>query len=239
MLATLTALKVGLKVSLSDTSSDQLLQLCLDAAERAVRTFCKRPGLQSPAAAWTEYQDGSGTDRLVLRHYPVTALTSVNEDVAGYYGTPAGAFASTTGLTEGTDFVLDRKASSSSWLSDSGILFRLKSSNPYTLAGIMPSLPYGTLVSGPPGPRWLRSIGGIKIVYAAGYPAGAVPDDLANAVLQVAAYIKRVLPMGGLHLSSESLGGYSYSLAMTALNGLPELGSARQILSQFRDQRIG
>jgi hypothetical protein len=88
-------------------------------------------------------------------------------------------------------------------------------------------------------PYWPRSYGNIKAVYAAGWTAAQVPQDLAHAVNQFAAWMYRNAEYGGLGLQHEHLGGYDYQLAQQVLTGTPELGALRQLLSRYRSRAIG
>ncbi len=237
-LGTLTGLKLLLSKSLTDTSIDPLLQGCLDAADRVARTYCKRPGLVSPPVTYTGLiMNGTGRDTILLPHRPVVSLASVYQDLTAYGGdNPVSAFAATTLLTAGVDYMLEHDDSTGTYSSASGIIRRLKSSNLLAMSGIVPSIPYGTLTTGPAGPRWARVYGSIKVTFTAGYVAGGVPADLQMAVNEIAAWIKRAGPFGGLPMQSENLGEYGYTLGVHALQGAPELGSARQILSAHRER---
>lgn len=239
-LATVANLK--LLLGITGSGQDSLLTLVLNAAESSVRTWLQRGKARGAFVSWPEsgsdtmYLDGSGTAELVLPFRPVTTLTSVYLDVGGQYGTATGAFAATTLLTEGTDFVLKRDDGAS--VSASGILVRLGTSSVGTLGGLglhaefgaigpMPTLTAGRSVA------WPRVRGCIKATWTAGFTS--VPNDLSMAVLQVAAFIKRTGPFGGQNpVLSESLRDYSYSVGTTALGSSPDLGSVRQILSRYR-----
>ena len=239
-LASLSQLKILLSVSLSDTSQDALLQQCLDAATSAAQNFTKRPGLVSPPVAYTSViLDGTGTETLRLPHYPVTALASLYEDLTAFGGTASGAF-SAPALTEGFDYYLKRDDPSGTYLSLSAVVIRIRSPNLQSVLGVIPGgLPYGTLAGGPPGPYWPKARGSVKVNFTAGFVAGGVPLDLASAVAEIAAWVKRCGPFGGQGmLSAESLGAYSYSLAAAGVGSAPELGSVRQILSRYRERTL-
>jgi hypothetical protein len=237
MLGTLSGLKILLGKSLADVSIDPQLMACLDVAEQAMRTYCKRPGLVSPPVTYSPvYLTGSGIDTLLLPHYPITALASIYEDFAGYFGTGTNPFPANTLLTEGTDYVLERDDPSGQYLSLSGVVRRLKSLNIGALTGIIPSLPYGTLTGGTRGPCWSKAPGCLKIAFTAGYIAGSVPADLQGAVNEIAAWVKRNAPYGGNPITSENLGSYGYTLAVAGITGAPPLGSARQALSAYRQR---
>ncbi len=241
-LASLSQLKVLLSVPLGDVTKDSILQGCLDGAEEVARDFTKRPGLKSPPVAYTNIiLDGTGTFTLRLPHYPVggTGIT-LYEDLAAFGGTnPAGAFANAP-LVEGYDYYLKRDDPTGTYLSLSGVVTRIRSPNLQSVLGISPmGLPYGTLAGGSPGPIWPAAVGSVKVACTAGFLAGQVPNDLSTAVCEIAAWIRRNAQYGGmLYLASESLGAYSYSVGLVPLQQAPELGSARQILSRYRDRPL-
>lgn len=249
-LGTLSGLKILLNVSLSDVSQDGLLQACLDASDLAIRNWTKRPGLVSPALTYDGvgtdpqpiYLDGTGQQQILVTHRPVVSTTgggvalAVYEDLGGYAGTAPGAFASTTLLTEGTDYLLTRDSNDPNFLSMSGILIRLRSANFSYQGGMIPYAPYGTLTAGPAGPRWARAWGSIKVVATCGYPAGTVPADLQMAAEQVAAWVKRNGPFGGQEMfASEQLGQYHYALASLGDKAIPAIGGVHQVLAGYRE----
>ncbi len=83
-------------------------------------------------------------------------------------------------------------------------------------------------------PYWPIGSGNIKVAYSSGhYP---VPFDLQNACEMLVAQLVRINPTGA-NLSSESLGGYSYSVLVGGEN--PELGEIRRTLASYRDSSIG
>ncbi len=68
----------------SDPVNDSLLDRLIDYASERIESHC---GRAFASEAITEYQDGSGTDSLVLRRRPVTALTAVYEDADREFAT--------------------------------------------------------------------------------------------------------------------------------------------------------
>lgn len=75
MLATLAKVKSFLKLTVAD--DDTLLTMLLTAVDQDFKTRTNR-AIES--ASYTEYYQGNGTSKLMLRHYPVTALTSIYDD---------------------------------------------------------------------------------------------------------------------------------------------------------------
>lgn len=241
-LATLANFKLILGITTS--TQNTLLQLYLDAADAAVRSYLQRGKNRAAFTSWPEsgsdtmYLDGTGRQELVLPFRPVTAIASIYLDLGANYGTTSGAFGSSTLLTEATDYVMVRDDGATT--SSSGIVRRLGGSttasgnfwgwDPNDTVGLGP-LP--SLTAGRGGPFWPRIPGSIKITYTAGF--ATVPTDLSMAALAIASYIRRTAPLGGVPLSSESLRDYSYSLGTSgAIGQMPELGSARMLLAKYR-----
>ena len=88
----------------------------------------------------------------------------------------------------------------------------------------------GGKLAGSGQPTWPRCDQGIKVIYNAGflYP----PADLSYAVAMLVCQMVRIQPTGA-NISSESLGGYSYSVLMNEQD--PEMGTVRRTLTRYRD----
>lgn len=145
-------------------------------------------------------------------------------DWTGYHGhNPTGAFAATTALTFGTDFGLDFDKGGTT--SRSGLLIRFDTS--------WSELDYrgrpGVLLQEPG-----ASFGSVKVAYTAGYQT--IPKDIQAAVAYLVAFLKRTMPLGA-DVHSERIGGYSYELVpfMLRRSEQPELGTARQLLSRYKE----
>ena len=141
----------------------------------------------------TEYYDGRGTQKLLLRSRPVYAdpVIMVFEDLFGNFGSTSGAFDSgVTLLTYGTDFCLqiDQKDGTSR----SGILFRIN--------GLWPLIRrrQGGYLS----PYFDKAIGAIKVVYYAGYTVDNCPSMLRMACSTLIAKMRGFFPLG-LEVGSE------------------------------------
>lgn len=84
-LVTLANAKVYLKIS--GTDEDSILELIINSVSTAIQSFLGRslidPGAEAPA---TEYYHGSGHEELILRGYPVVAITSIHEDSLRQWG---------------------------------------------------------------------------------------------------------------------------------------------------------
>ena len=64
-------------LGLSGTTYDNALDALINAASEAIETAC---GRQFNETAYTEYCDGDGKDRLVLRQRPVASITDIWDD---------------------------------------------------------------------------------------------------------------------------------------------------------------
>lgn len=217
--------KTLLGIGSGDSSEDDKIDLLIAAASAAVEAFCHRT---FEATSYTEYADGPGWSDLILRHRPVNSVTSVQMDSNGFYGEAPNAFPAETTLTGGVDYVLPKDGNSHS---RSGLLKRIGGSG---FAG--GGRRFG-LRPARRGPVWPYGTGNIKIVYNAGY--ANIPADIQQAVFTLLAWMRRSSPLGGGSITGETLGEYTYSLgqltnaATSALSTVGEMGSVRQLLSQY------
>jgi len=83
-------------LGLSGSTYDNVLDALIPAASEAIENACGRRFAQ---AAYTEYRDGEGLDRVVLRRRPVT-------EIAGVWDDPSRTFGDATKL-DADEFVLD------------------------------------------------------------------------------------------------------------------------------------
>lgn len=185
-----------LSVTPSDAVANQLIQL-LAASEEQVKQYLGRD--LTYKASFTEYYDGNGKPRIKLRRWPVTpASVSVSLDAGGYYGQPSGAFASTTALTLGTDYIVPIDSKWGDSLSYGGYVERMGNIWPYRNR-----YPNGYLARMPePLP------GCIKVTYTAGFQT--IPYPIKQAIWDLTTIKVALSPYGRL-LNSESGEGYSYS----------------------------
>jgi len=73
----------------------------------------------------------------------------------------------------------------------------------------------------------------VRVVYTAGFAASAIPEDIKQVCAELVA---EMMGDGDASLQSESLGGYSYSLATGALSRLPR--SSREIIGSYKDRLV-
>lgn len=156
-------------------------------------------------------------------------------DTTGRYGDGADAFPSSSRLTLGTDFELERDRPDG--CSGSGVIRRL-GGGPVSSLWDWPAwggTARGNLTARAV-PAWPRIRGGVKVVYTAGYAAADVPADLKQAIHQLAVFVWMTLPRGGMVVGNESISneGGSYSYALTKLREAPEVVEARGILRNYR-----
>ncbi len=172
----------------------------------------------------------------------LTFGTALSLDPGGYFGKGRSAFASTTLLTEGLDWVGEYAADGTI---KSGNVIRLGGGIAGTTLGAVWPWEWrkGSLTARMP-PVWPAGLGNVKAVYLAGLGSGPVagggtlPEDLTLAANMVVSYLRRSIPQGGA-IIGEGLGEYQYSLqARLALSQAPELGETRQLLSRYRETVI-
>src|SRR5882762_708261 len=165
------------------------------AADQAIKTELDRDLEQNN---YTNYYSGTGTRYLVLRQTPVTALSTVHINYAGYYGhNLENPYDTEHLLTDGKDYVLEWDSTNAT-VSNSGRLIRI---------GTVWSELIKAYTQGKVTQEVAPSIGNIKVVYTAGY--NPIPYDLQFAVaLVVAGMIK--LAQYGYPLQYEKIGDYAY-----------------------------
>jgi len=225
-------------IASTNTAQDSRLQIYLDAAWAGFINEVGRDIIQTtyPAAPDVGRGDngiysGGGYRQILLRQRPaITTGMEVYLDSSGRFGqNPDGSFATATKLTYGTDYCLRTDGclpGTSTVCSYSGILERVGTNWPgrakYT-----------------PGQVTLQPTdggGNIKVIYTGGWPT--IPYDIRSCVCQIAAYIRRNADKGG-SMTSESLGGYSYSLgAQVAAGAVPEMGSIRKTVLDYKGVRL-
>lgn len=202
----------------------------IPVADTIIKKYVKRSILEE--ATITRYHSGNEARDIVLQEYPVSSIENVWYDPNGFWGQGPSSFGSSTLLTSGSMYalVLDGEG-----ISNRGLLRRIGGAG----SGMFWPYPGGYSRGKLASYRlsvWPRGDGNIKVEYTAGY--STIPDDLSFAATMLVAWLARNSPSGSV-LTSESLGGYSYSVASTAMGSAPELGSTRQILTTYRDSSWG
>src|SRR6185436_15490057 len=165
------------------TADDDNNQIYLDIAFGAVINYLGIDVAETtyPAAADggrgdAGYYSGNGRRRIVLRNWPVTAVSAVYLDATGRFDqNPDGAFASATLLVYGTDYVIPWDGclpGTSTKCSRAGFLERVNGYWPGGYAYVH------RMLSG----QLVPAQGNIKVAYTAGWPATAVPSPIRGAI---------------------------------------------------------
>ena len=178
--------------STTDAARDTSLQMILNEVNDAITRYIRQP-LES--ATYTEYYNAPPTDRVVLRQWPVTAVTSVS--YAQYSGGDPSKFTSDTLLTQYKDWILEVDRSDGS--SRSGVI-----RSPRGFFGVNPRYPVRRL-----GYRDDPDYRALQIIYSAGFDQ--VPSSLKTVAALATSRIFHVRKFGTLPASA-SLNGASYSL---------------------------
>lgn len=209
----------GLSQSLSDNET-RFYALMIPAAERLLQDLCGRQFTYASAA--TEFYDTFGTDSVVLKRTPVSPSgLAVYLDVNGNYGTTIGSFDSTTSLlTEGTDYVLERDTRRGDGLSYGGILRRIGTTWPASRQRPADLIGYARV----------PCKGCLKVTYTAGFTL--IPQDIKLAVAEIVAD-RRQARTRGVAFQSQSGEGYSYSLA-DAASEARKIGSVMSVVNKYR-----
>lgn len=213
-LTTLAAVKAQAGISASDTSRDFQLKSFIDG----VSSLMKRQLMRDiENQEYVEFHSGNGLPFLLLRQFPVTAVTTVCVDDAGYFGTAPSCFDSSQNLVEGVDYAL---VSGFADLGSSGILRRIGSTwhQPASRTrGVLQTLP------GVP-------CGNIKVQYTAGFQV--IPPGISLAVNSLVIKLCSQAELGG------AIQSMSYEdAAVTYLNPadlVHAIGSIESTLANYR-----
>lgn len=223
LLTDINELKTILEIAPGDTSEDAKLMLFISYATSIIEEFLNRPGLFLKER--TEYYNGTGTAKLLLRSRPVLTTPTIQcwVSTGGYWGQGDDAFPDNTELVYGSDFVL--QIDTDDGKSRSGLLWTLRQVWP------KPNLrQVGWLT-----PYVGQNRGSIKIVYTAGYTVQDLPGAIREACNLLVMRLYQAAPYGAL-LTSESYEerSVSYLLPRDDL-----LSLVRPLLWTFRNFRWG
>lgn len=180
------------------------------------------PGAATAGKGDSGLYSGESSRYLKVRQRPVRSVTSIYLDLTGRWDqNPDGSFASTTLLVEGTDYAIRKDGyHGAAAVSMSGIIEKLN--------GVWPALQ--VYQRGVIGPDLQTAQGNIKITYAGGW--STVPPDITAAAILWVSHLRRIAQAGGF-LTSESLGGYSYSMAAPPVLGIPP--DVAMILGKYKE----
>lgn len=182
-----------------------------------------------------EYYDGNGTGLLPLRT-PYTldnATLDVRVDQTGYYGHGSSAFAASTELTLGTDFVLRLEGGT---YAKSGMLVKLPGASVTSFNWPSDAL-FNRGRSGlawRQGPYWPVGTGNIKVTCDFGFSKANMPESLKIAMAGAVAIVRNFVQKG-LFVTGENLGDYSWS---GQLINNTEFATVQSYLKQYRDTQI-
>lgn len=183
-----------------NTQEDAKLNFFISQASEWISEFLGRGDIGYKER--TEYYNGSGTAKLLLRQRPVFATPTIQVwiDTGGYWGSVSGSFDSNDALTYGTDFALqiDQDDGISSRC---GILWARKRYWP------RPSVRQQGYLS----PFIGQDHGSIKITYWAGYTVDALPEAFRTACNTLVARMRYLFPLG-MELGSEGFEDRSIGL---------------------------
>ena len=205
LLSDLREIKTVLEIDQGDTSEDVKLALLIEDASRWIGEILDRPGLSKRER--TEYYNGTGTQKIVLKSRPVftTPTIAVYVDESGFFGSVSGAFSSSTALTYGNEFCLDIDQDDGT--SRSAILIRIRNLWPE------PAVRQRGYLT----PFLGEGFGTIKVVYTAGYTVDTLPAQFRLAMTFLVAKMRQVLPLG-FPLTAESYEERSMSYFMPYKN---------------------
>jgi hypothetical protein len=198
-------------------------------------------GRRLDTAADTEYYDGSRDMFLNLKRWPVTAISEVKHDLQGGFGQIPTSFGADTVLVQGTDYILDMNCGMITLLTNTRAANWFVRGYPLPYAGRN----YGRgLVANYTPASWGQAPGSVKVTYTAGYTSGNKPTELVSAIAQIATYLDKINNTGGQTAASQSYIDTSQSFHVQTVidqmrGGIPALGSARQILDNYRSPVVG
>lgn len=163
-LTTLTSVKTQGGIAVGDNSRDSQIRILIDGISSLVKSQLSR---DIESTKYVEFYSGDGSPYLILRQYPVTSVSLVCVDDAGYFGAAIGGFDTSLNLVEGVDYAL---MSGTGGNGATGMLRRIGATwhrYPSRAIGIIQNLP------GIPS-------GNIKVEYTAGFTV--VPPEIVMAV---------------------------------------------------------
>lgn len=233
-IATLSDLKAHFGITTA--TDDTRWQSCLDGANALAARIIK---YDPSSTTYTEYLDGSGTNELVLPHPDhVTAVTQVKLDTTGGRGQVPDSFGTATVLTQGVDYITDL---------DRGVLEKWYNGTAGGGFGWLWSQQVGPTnywrglsTHGATQPYWPKVRGCIYVAYTAGFVA--VPKDLKDAAIQVAAWLYNYQESGGLVPGSVNYIDTSASLTAAdeqfAGSRVAAMTSARATFMSYREPTL-
>lgn len=224
LLTDIRELKTLLDIDVNNSAEDKKLNFLAEMASQWIEEVLGRPDLSFKSR--TEYYNGSGTQKLLLRSRPVftTPTITVSEDSAGAFASASGSFGSETALTYGTDFCLWTEPGESG-KSRSGILIRLND------VWDRPTNRQRGLLA----PFLGEAFGTIKVVYTGGNTVDDLPPVFRLACNTVVARLRHLFPIGFL-TNSESYEDRSISVSFPEKDQI--LSIIKGMLWSYRNWRF-
>jgi hypothetical protein len=213
-LTTLLSVKAQAGIAVGDTTRDVQLRAFIDGVTSLVKQQLNR---DIESTEYLEYYSGDGSPFLLLRQYPVTAVSLVCVDDAGYFGAAPGGFDSSLNLVDGVDYAL---MSGAGGIGSTGMLRRIG-----TTWHRIPSRAIGVIQNLPGVPS-----GNIKVQYTAGFVV--VPPAITMAVN---AAILKQLSMATVGGGVSQMGYEDASVTFLSPADTARLfGSIESILANYR-----
>lgn len=213
-LTTLASVKAQGGIPAGDTTRDAQLRLLIDGVTGLVKQTLNR-NLES--TEYVEYYSGDGSPFLLLRQFPVTAVSLVCVDDSGYFGASPEGFDQSLNLVSGEDYALMAGANG---IGSSGVLRRIGTTwhrYPSRAVGVLQNLP------GIPS-------GNIKVRYTAGF--AVVPPAITMAINAA------VLKQAATAIVGGGLGQAAYEDASVSFlapgDAVTLFGSIESMLAQYR-----
>lgn len=202
----------------ADETRDKALQSILNEVNDALRKALRQP-LES--AEYTEYYDAPPTDRIPLKHWPVTEVETVKV-AAGSNGDPS-KFIAGTAWEQYTDWILEVDQSDGS--SRSAVLRSTRG-----FWGVSYTRPIRKQAA-----RVNADYRAVQVVYTAGYEQ--IPYSLKSAAMLMTSRLW-MLRRTGQVIGSASLNGASYSVQAGGADGLISDPKVQEFLTPFMDIHI-
>ncbi len=221
----LNELKALLDIDPEDNGENKKLNFLIRMASSWIEEIINRPSMSLDTR--TEYYNGTGTQKLLLKSRPVyqVPMVQVFVDDSGYYGSTSGAFTGTDSqLTYGKDFCL--QIDQPDGRSRCGILLRI---NAFWNK-------QNSRVTGLLSPFLSSSFGSIKVVYTAGYTVDDLPNDFRLACNLLVTRLWNVFPMG-MEVGSENYEDKSLNYITEKKDYLTSI--VKPMLYQYRNWTFG
>lgn len=217
-------------IGIGDTKEDARIRFLINFASGLITNYCNRPFwlADNEMNPLTELLSGQGDQWLMLKYWPVRSITSIYADDSAYWGASSNPYASSTLLTQGTDYAL--AVDTIYGTSKRAMILRINGVWDTTFmrdGGMLASY----IDTG---------LGNIKVTYTYGF--NSLPDDIVGAATVVVARMRNSTQFGQA-ITSEHYEEYSYTLAENKDSdkyGLGYLGGdISTILAQYTIMSFG